>query len=261
MIALIDGDILAYEKAATAETRYDWNQDGNPTQVLKKEPAEVFAEVDRALAGYRRLLGAQRVVVCLSDPDSNWRKGIYPLYKSNRLKTVKPLLLKEVKQHLIEQGAYVRPTLEADDVMGILATHPDILPGEKVIVSIDKDMKTIPGLLFNPDVDSKPQHISRLDADYWHLYQTLVGDTTDGYPGCPKIGKDRAHKLLHPIFEEMAQEGACLADAWRAVVATFAKKGLNEQYALTQARISRICRHTDYDYERKEVKLWNPPSG
>jgi DNA polymerase-1 len=256
VIALIDGDILAYEKAAVAEQRYDWNGDGQPTQTLVKEPAEVFAEVDAALRAYGRQLGAQRVIVCLSD-DANWRKGIYPLYKSNRLKTVKPLLLKDVKKHMAtKHKAYIRPTLEADDVMGILSTHPEILPGEKVIVSEDKDLKTIPGLLFNPAKDSEPQALSQVEADWWHLFQTLTGDTTDGYPGCPGIGPKRARDVVGTL------DGTpeAYAASWKRIVAAFAKKGHNEQYALTQARIARICRHTDYDYERKEVKLWNPPA-
>jgi hypothetical protein len=31
-----------------------------------------------------------------------------------------------------------------------------------------------------------------------------------------------------------------------------AKKGFNEGYALTQARIARICHHTDYDYDKRK---------
>jgi DNA polymerase-1 len=257
VIALIDGDILAYEKAAAAEDRLDWEGDGKPAQFLKKEPEEVFAEVDAQVRGYLRSVGAKRALVCLSDPDANWRKAIYPLYKSNRIGVVKPLLLKEVRAHLAEKHqAYIRPTLEADDVMGILSTHPGILPGEKCIVSIDKDMKTIPGWLFNPDKDTEPQAIGPVDADWWHLFQTLTGDTTDGYPGCPKVGPKRARDIVGTL------DGTpeALVAAWKRIAAAFAKKGHNETYALTQARIARICRHTDYDYDKKEVKLWNPPA-
>ena len=258
MIALIDGDLLAYEKASAAEERFDWNEDGKPAQVLKKDLSEVCADVDRAIASYRRKLGAKRAVVCLSDLTGNYfRKSLYPFYKGNRVGVVKPLLLKDVKAHLVADGAYVRPALEADDVLGILATHPTLLPGEKVIVSRDKDLATIPGLLFNPDKDDEPRRITEMEADYFHLTQTLTGDTTDGYPGCPGIGEQRAKKILDPIFESNADEKA---RAWKAIVAAYAKKKLPESYALTQARIARICRHTDYDYAKKEVILWTPPA-
>jgi DNA polymerase-1 len=256
VIALIDGDILAYEKASAAEVRYDWNGDKDPAITLKKDPEDVFAEVGRTIDGIRRRLGATRAVVCLSDLDSKyWRKDIYPFYKAARVKTAKPLLLKDVKHHLLKHGAYVRPMLEADDVMGILATHPDLLPGKKVIVSADKDMKTIPGALYNPD-KGQYREISEMEADYWHFWQTLTGDPTDGFPGCPRVGKQRAAAILDPIFESNTDEKC---RAWEAIVAAYAKRGLNEHYALTQARLARICRHTDYDFEKKEVILWNPP--
>ena len=88
---------------------------------------------------------------------------------------------------------YLRPRLEADDCMGILSTHKTLVPGERIIVSNDKDMQTIPGLLFNPAKDKKPRRISELEADRFFMYQTLVGDTTDGYPGCYGIGPKSKH--------------------------------------------------------------------
>mgnify|MGYP003859969237 CR=1 FL=1 len=47
-----------------------------------------------------------------------------------------------------EYQAVIYPNLEADDVMGILATKPS--KGErKIICSIDKDLRQIPGHLYN----------------------------------------------------------------------------------------------------------------
>ena len=66
---------------------------------------------------------------------------------------------------------------------------------QAIIVSQDgvKDMKTIPTIVW----DGKDLlTISEPWADYWHLYQTLVGDTSDGYKGCPGVGKVKAEKLL-----------------------------------------------------------------
>ena len=73
------------------------------------------------------------------------------------------------------------PTLEADDAMGIYATkHPG-----NIIVSPDKDMRQIPGKLYNMDevIDITPE-----DGMQWHYIQTLAGDQTDGYSGVPGIG-------------------------------------------------------------------------
>ena len=38
----------------------------------------------------------------------------------------------------------------------------------------------------------------------------------------------------------------------------YKKEGLDEKYALTQAQVARILKSTDYNYKRKEVKLWQP---
>jgi DNA polymerase-1 len=47
---------------------------------------------------------------------------------------------------------------------------------------------------------------------------------------------------------------------WPKVVEAYAKKALSEDVALQMARIARICQRDDYDYKRKEVILWTPPS-
>ena len=48
-----------------------------------------------------------------------------------------------------------KPSLEADDVLGILATKPDNIGGKVVVVSDDKDLKTIPCVLFRPSREEK----------------------------------------------------------------------------------------------------------
>ena len=93
--------------------------------------------------------------------------------------------------------------------------------------------------------------ISEEDADYNHMVQTLMGDTTDGYSGCPTIGKVTANRLLKP------HKGNKQA-MWNEVVKTFKKHNLDTKYALLQARLSRIIRTTDYNFERKRPILWKP---
>ncbi len=81
--------------------------------------------------------------------------------------------------------------------MGILSTHPTKIQGKKIIVSEDKDMRTIPGWLYNPgpNKDIEPKYINEFEADRYHLYQTITGDSTDGYKGCPGAGPIRAALL------------------------------------------------------------------
>ncbi len=246
---LIDGDVIAYTAATVVEKEYDW---GDDVWTLHSDFNEARKVAEDSIASIVNKLKSDHTVLVFSD-DVNFRKSFYPDYKGNRKATRKPIALKELKAWLGEQyDTWVRPGLEGDDVLGILSTHPKLYPGEKIIVSIDKDFKTIPGYFFNPQKDTQPQFISNKDADHWHLMQTLMGDATDGYPGCPGVGPKTAEKILADPAVDLT------ITAWDAVVKAYEKKGLTEEDALTQARCARILRYGDYDFKRKEPILWHP---
>lgn len=243
---LIDTDIVAFKVAAVNQQKHDWGA-GLVTQSTSLEAAKVQAV--NVIEGLIKQLKADKAIVCLTDSE-NWRYSVLPSYKSNRVGVERPVLLKEVKDHLASKyETFTRPTLEADDVMGILSTHPKLIKGKKIIVSEDKDMKTIPGWLFNPAKDTKPRKVTLEEADTFHLYQTIIGDTTDGYKGCPGAGPKAANALLEEYTDS--------ASRWKAIVRLYESKGLTEEDALVQARVASICRFTNYDFTKKEVILWN----
>lgn len=254
---LVDSDIVAYKFAAAAQTNIDWDGDGNKS-VAVESLEKTVDEVKQYLSDLYAELRADRMILCLSCPTSeNWRLKVLDSYKANRKDMVKPVHLGAIKDWMVlHYETYQRPTLEADDVMGILSTSRSIIKGTKVIVSEDKDMQSIPGLLFNPRKDTEIRQISEEEADKYHLYQTLIGDATDNYKGCPGIGPVKAEKIL--MWAENDQRlGSTL---WERVVDTYESKGLTEEDALVQARVARICRASDYNFKRREVKLWQPPT-
>lgn len=284
---LIDGDILAYQVAAMVETPLPWDDEGE-LWTTHWYPREGYDRMDTQLQKLEKELDADEIVITLSDKE-NFRKEIYPEYKSNRKNQRKPFPLPQMKEYLEENyKTYIRPTLEADDVMGILSTHPTLIKGEKIIVSIDKDMQTIPGKLLNlnkakellnaGEISSMEEAIVTVtteDADTYHLLQTLSGDTTDGYPGCPGIGGGKAQDILNnPVTSlpyeheftrgprkgqtELRYKEGEPCSQWEAVRDQFIKAGLNEAEALVQARVARILRHTDYDFKKKRVIKWKP---
>ena len=132
------------------------------------------------------------------------------------------------------------PTLEADDALGIYGTK---YPGN-VIVSPDKDLKQIPGTLYNFD---ETFTVTKSEGAKWHLIQSMAGDQTDGYAGVPGIGVKRATSL----FEEHGY-------SWKTVLKVFTEKELTEETALVNARLARILTADDYDFENKKPKLWTP---
>lgn len=235
---LIDGDIVAYRYSSTVEQEVDW---GDDVWSLWSDAKEAKQLILQYLDHLVEATAADDFVFTFSDKD-NFRKTIYPDYKSNRKGKRKPTCYKGIKTWIeAEYESIQMPNLEGDDVMGILATSGQY--EETVIVSEDKDMKTIPGLLWRA---AEMEDVSEEYADYYHLYQTLVGDATDGYKGCKGIGDKRATDILSKD------------PTWEAVVKAYEKAGQTEEEALVQARLARILRASDYNTQTKEPILWTP---
>ena len=203
----------------------------------------------------KETLKADEMIFALSNYDNPFRKLVLPSYKSNRKATRKPVVWGELRAYL--KDTYVwkeKPRLEGDDILGILATKQAVADKnrEKIIVTIDKDLLTIPGLHYNMrKTELGVMEITQAQADKMHMIQTLTGDPTDGYKGCPKVGKVGAEKILgdcEPTYEAM----------WPQVVKAYAAAGLSEEVALQQARVARILRAEDWDFKNERVKLWEP---
>ena len=244
---LLDADILAFKAAAVSQDRYDF--DG--VECISTEPEEMKKILDDTIEEYCDTLKASSVIVCLSD-SKNFRKELDDTYKANRSGSTKPVLLGTAKAYLADEyKTYRRPWLEADDVMGILATHPTLVEGEKIIVSEDKDMRTIPAQIYSPARhELGVLSINELDADRFHMWQTIVGDPTDGYPGCRGVGKASVYA------EEIL--GAEREELWDIVLEAYASKGQSEHDAVMQARHASILRHYQYNYRKKVPLLWEP---
>jgi 5'-3' exonuclease len=241
-VALIDGDILAFRTAIAAQE----NWDGEVIVDVNK----AIRDVDMAFKEWTKLIKPNRSVVTFSDPGRVYfRHFVDPTYKGNRVSIERPQALTDVINHI--KGKYEctwREGLEADDVMGILAGSPALT--DPVIVTMDKDLQTIPGKWFNPFKIKRPLRINQRLADLNWLGQTLTGDATDGYKGCPGIGPKRAEKILSSssVFREL----------WAIIERTYEDAGLTANDAITQARLARILRFTDYREETGEIKLWHP---
>lgn len=268
-VLLLDGDTLVYQAGREAEQATDWG-DGHWT--LHAEEADGSRILDELIDRIREGTNADRVIVALSDYDTlGWRYNVMPDYKKARSTKKagngRPLLWAFLRSYFQQKyETFIRPSLEGDDVLGILATtnNPKLLPkdSERIICSIDKDMKTIPAFHLNftkarTAFGWEVTETTRAEADYFHLKQALMGDATDGYPGCPGIGPKTADKILEPYW---AGNGKLfdVHGAWQAIVATYEKAKLTEDDALVQARVARICRASDYDFNSKSVILWNP---
>ena len=236
---LIDADIVAFKAASAVEQPVNW---GNGLWTLHSFEHEA---IDHCMAYFDKLketLGDGELKLFLTGKN-NWRKEILPSYKANRKDKRKPMLLLFLRNWMRAQfNAVIEDGLEADDLLGIHATAN---PDDTLIVSEDKDLKTIPALLFNPAKDTSPRRITEFEADYNHMLQTLTGDAVDGFAGCPTVGPKTAEKIL--------KDCTTSADLWDATLASFKKQKLSEEVALVQAQVARICRDTDFDTNTRKV--------
>ena len=238
MKLLVDADYIVYKSCAGAEDEIDW---GDDVILVISKFSEALNNVQRELSKIKGqfMWDVPELVLFFSD-SKNFRKKIYPEYKGHRNRK-KPCGYRRVISKLSEQYEVIRlPELEADDAMGIYATA---YPGD-IIVSPDKDMRQIPGKLYDLKevVDITPEEGRR-----WHLIQTLAGDQTDGYSGVPGIGVKRAVAL----FDENGY-------TWDTVVKAFTDKGLTEDDALMNARLAKILTSNEYDLQLKSINAWYP---
>jgi DNA polymerase I len=245
---LIDADLLAYKAATATEFNMGVEVEGHDDEDLVVRVGSINEALEAATNDIRRIkqnLGGKRIILCFTS-STNFRKQLYPDYKANRTGQ-KPIVYAALKKRLGEMfEVFERPGLEADDVMGILGTHPTIVKGERIIVSEDKDMMQIDCPIYRRgDIDYPTE---RVNPAYIHMYQTLTGDQTDNYPGCPGIGPKTAEKILNCPPEEW----------WPRVLKAFNDANLDETFALTQARVAKILDHSLYNFKTKEPILWSP---
>lgn len=250
--AIIDADVICYQAAAAAQRDYGF---------------EVWSDLKTAIADAKEQIEHQTQLAECTDtilvfsPKSrrNWRKLIMPEYKMNRKAKPKPICYNDLRVEMEKMCKHIEiDWLEGDDVLPMVQQK---IPNS-VIVSIDKDMMTIKGMLLNPMKMAWPELISEGRADYFWFSQILMGDTTDGYKGLQRCGPKGADKLLSPHYKCDVDSNGQRVDtfdwqaAWKDIQAAYNEKGQKD--ILIQARVSRILRPGDYDKATNTIKLWHP---
>ena len=168
----------------------------------------------------------------------NFRHELSDIYKAQRPKE-KPLYYKFARQYLIDNwGAIVVDGQEADDAIAIEATRLGF--DNVIIVSIDKDFKQLPCMIYNYQKNTWHQ------SDEWqasvNFYtQILVGDASDNIKGVVGIGPVKAAKLLLDCKTEQDLYQTCLK----------AYEGKSEE-VLKSGRLLWL--------RREEGQMWEPPN-
>lgn len=179
----------------------------------------------------------------------NFRKALATLqpYKGNRKDVPKPVHYNALRDFIRDKyRATVVDGEEADDAIGIRATA---LGGRAIIVSIDKDLDTIPGLHYN-FVKKELYDVSEREASRNFYCQLLTGDTTDNIPGIDGVGVVKARRILKGCTSDKALWSTVLAEYTRRYPDGF--MGRDTKRALVE--IGQLL------YIRKQPgELWSPP--
>ena len=224
MIVLVDGDVIAYRAAFSAEG-------------LSGDDAT--DKTDGIMGDIRFYAGApEDTLEVFLTGKGNFRTKIDPTYKANRKDTPKPAHLKLVRDHLVKGwSAKVSKGEEADDLIAIRAAKLDY---QCVVVSTDKDFKQLPCGHFNPTNGVKTT-VSNWDATFFFYTQVLSGDRVDNVPGIMGIGPVKAARALADCETEEALYDKALE-----------MYGGDEDLVLKTARLLWL--------RRKEGELWLPPN-
>ena len=137
--------------------------------------------------------------------NGNFREQIATIkpYKGNRPDTNKPKYYKEIKKHLVDRwGAEIVHGREADDALGTAQWAAKDL--STILVTIDKDLDSIPGHHFNW-VKDEFYFVPLRDANLFHFYQLLNGDTTDNIPGIKGVGPKTIERIWKDCDYDLAK--------------------------------------------------------
>ena len=184
-LTLIDGDIVAYRCAASAENE---NKDIAVWRVGDLMQRIMHETESSAFQGF--LTGS-----------NNFRYDIYPEYKAHRKKKPKPQFLEACRESLvINWKCQVTDGIEADDALGI---EHQANPGS-VLASIDKDLLQLPGRHYN-FVKQTWTDIDELQGLRNFYTQLIEGDASDNIPAWDgKLRTSRPKfvaKLIDPLYD------------------------------------------------------------
>lgn len=256
--AYIDADVFLYRIGFAAQDKIVWpGQEDQEPFILTEQPAIAKSQLVTFVMGILESIGAEHsFTMCVSDRE-NFRKTMDSTYKEQRATLKRPELYHELRDFMIQEFSCVKwPTLEGDDVSAILATrHFDNRNSDRipVIVSEDKDLLQVPVINYNPRTAIVTE-VTPVTGMRFHMYQTLVGDRVDNYPGCPGIGPVKADAVL----DKAVTGDWDWENWWPAIVKTYEAKKLKEADALHQARLAHILTNHWYKQEDSSITLWEP---
>jgi 5'-3' exonuclease len=187
MIVLVDADSLVWSSCYKAKEHPE--DDGvNTLEEAKSKFDEVFMNIINTIEETYEI----EKVITFNGARGNFRKQISKTYKANRIKREVPDILFELHDYVSE--AYQSKSGKGVETDDLVATYWKDLTdtfgrNEVLIVSIDKDYKQLPCLIYNYHSKHKCYYdISEEDAKRNFYTQMIAGDASDNVNFCKGYG-------------------------------------------------------------------------
>jgi 5'-3' exonuclease len=200
MILLIDADSLVFASCCKSKN----NKNDNPFYTDIKDSVAKFDEQYMKIVNDMQVHYDIEKVITFNGCKGNFRKLITQNYKANRKKQTLPPLLHPMHQYVKDQyNSKFGFGIETDDMVArYWKTLTDEFGRDEVmIVSIDKDYKQFPCIMYNYHPNTKKiLDISEYEALYNFYEQCIVGDTADNVNYFHGKGKAFAKKYYKDCF-------------------------------------------------------------
>jgi len=280
MTALIDGDSILYKVGFALEEEFE-DSEGTLTYNVDLANAKDF--IDGMLDGILFNTDCDDMELWLGERGTNFRYAIASEslndgYKHNRKANRKPDKYPEMLAYIKDKYASMSPlNCEVDDVVCYKLAEK---PKEYTLCAIDKDViYQSTGRHYNYGTDSFIT-VEEGFSIWFAYYQTLIGDTTDGYKGCKLIGPSKAIKALgipesgHDIIRGFLTKAKVKPEAidllllnsetyserqlWARVLTTYRKKKMLASEALATMRLAQMHQLKRNKEGKLRIHLWTP---
>ena len=196
MILLVDADSLIF---ASCYKKRDKPEDDKYYRDIEDAQAKFDEQFMSIVNKLEDMYPIERVIT-FSGSKGNFRKLITPVYKANRKKQELPPLLDDMHQFVKDEYDSVWGYgVETDDMVARYwkALSNEVGRNNVMIVSIDKDYKQFPCLMYNYHYKHKEVLDISVDEALFNFYeQMIIGDTADNVNYFKGKGKKYAEKYL-----------------------------------------------------------------
>jgi len=196
MILLVDADSLIWSSCYKKKD----NPEDSPYFEDIEDATAKFDEVFMSIVNKLEDSYDIEKVLVFSGSLGNFRKLITPKYKANRTNTPKPILLQEMHDWVKENyNSLYGHGIETDDLVAKYWYNlsQEVGRDNVMIVSIDKDYKQFPCLMYNYHYKHQIVYdITEEEAMFNFYEQMIIGDTADNVNYFKGKGKKFAEKYL-----------------------------------------------------------------